>query len=153
VDAARDPAVYPLLLGCKEEHQSLYEGPKGEKLALVAPHLVGLPAGSPFLPALVEQGWGKSWAVFLTSAAPAADVRKHLRRFLLVRTEAGKEMYFRFYDPRVLRVYLPTCTPEELAQFYGPITRYLLEDGDPARCAVYQRKGTVLDRTAFRVSR
>ena len=43
----------------------------------------------------------------------------------------GKRLLFRYYDPRVLRVFLPTCTPAELAGFFGPIRGYLLEAGAP----------------------
>jgi hypothetical protein len=35
------------------------------------------------------------------------------RRFLRVKDEDG--LVFRFYDPRVMRVYLPTCAAGELA--------------------------------------
>ena len=40
-------------------------------------------------------------------------------------------MLFRFYDPRVMRMYLPTCTAEELAIVFGPVGAYLLEGQDP----------------------
>ncbi len=151
LDAALDPAIYLLMQSCEEEHQSLYEGTKGEELALVAPYLVRLPSGSPFLQTLIEKGWGKTGGVYLTSLAPFAEVRKHLRKFLTVRTEAGKELYFRFYDPRVLRLFLPTCKAEELAQLFGPISRFLLEEAGPCHCILYQRKGTSLTKTPIRV--
>jgi hypothetical protein len=37
---------------------------------------------------------------------------------------------FRYYDPRVLRVYLPTCQPNELRTVFGPIRSYLVEGED-----------------------
>ena len=37
-------------------------------------------------------------------------------------------LYFRYYDPRVLRVYLPTCDADELRTLFGPISRLLCED-------------------------
>ena len=43
----------------------------------------------------------------------------------------GKKLYFRYYDPRVLREYLPTCNEEELAAFFGPVVSYMMEDKDP----------------------
>jgi hypothetical protein len=132
LDAARDDLVYALLQTSKEQYQSLYEGPKGERLAAVAPYLVRLPPESPLLEPLARQGWGKSWGVYLTSPQPFAEVRRHFRRFLLVRTEAGEELYFRFYDPRVLRAFLPTCLPAEAAAFFGPVTAYWVEAEEPA---------------------
>jgi hypothetical protein len=132
LDAARDLRVLVLLHESGEEFQSLYEGPKGEQLGLVAPYLVRLPAASPLLETLVGEGWGRSWGVYLTSRSPFGDVRKHLRRFLVVQTDDGKKLYFRFYDPRVLRDYLTTCTGPEAHEFFGPVESYLVEDADPA---------------------
>jgi hypothetical protein len=150
VDAARDPrGVLAFLQACKEEHQSLYEGPKGEQLAAAAPYLVRLPPGSPVLQPLIQQGWGNSWGVYLTSGQPFAEVRRHLRHFLLVQLPDGKEYYFRFYDPRVLRVYLPTCTPEESKQFFGPIGSYLVEAEEPRAVLQFRREGRQPQRIAL----
>ena len=56
-------------------------------------------------------------------------MRHHLRHFLEVKLPDDTQVYFRFYDPRVLRVFLPTCTPDDTNQFFGPmIQNYLVED-------------------------
>jgi hypothetical protein len=55
-------------------------------------------------------------------------MRQHLRRLLTVYDEKGKPLLFRFYDPRVMRVYLPTCNSEELTAIFGPVASYILED-------------------------
>jgi hypothetical protein len=47
-------------------------------------------------------------------------------------------MLFRYYDPRVLRSYLPTCTPEELAQVFGPIHSFVMESAEGA-CIEFSR--------------
>jgi pSer/pThr/pTyr-binding forkhead associated (FHA) protein len=127
LDAARDPKVLELLRASKEQYQSLYEGVQGEVLAAYAPYLVSLPPECGLLNDLLAQGWGKSWGVFLTCEKPFAEVRKHFRHFLLVDVEGGERMYFRFYDPRVLRVFLPTCTPTEAKEFFGPVRTFLVE--------------------------
>jgi Domain of unknown function (DUF4123)/FHA domain len=131
LDAARDPLVLAILFQSDQEYQSLYEGPEGNKLSVVAPYLVRLPKDSPLLEVVVRASWGKSWGVFLTSDSPLADVRRHLRHFLMVKLPDGKQVYFRFYDPRVLRVYLPTCTVEETRAFFGPIKSVLMEEEKP----------------------
>lgn len=131
LDAARDINALALLLQSKEEYQSLYEGPQGAKLAQVAPYLVRLKEDSPLLEKLVNEGWGQSWGVYLTCDGEFKDVRYHLRHFLEVKLPDGKQVYFRFYDPRVLRVYLSTLNVDETAQFFGPIKQYLMEDEDP----------------------
>jgi len=130
LDAARSPRVLELLKESKEEYQSLYEGDKGVTIAPWGPWLVRLPAESPLLEALVKEGWGESWSVFLTAKASFAEVRKHFRHFLLVRLPDGREVYFRFYDPRVLRTFLPTCSVNESAELFGPIQGFVTESPD-----------------------
>jgi pSer/pThr/pTyr-binding forkhead associated (FHA) protein len=127
LDAARDPRVLELLRASGEEYQSLYEGFQGELLDAYAPHIVKLSPESVLISTLANEAWGKSWATFLACPQSLNDVRKHFRRFLLVRTTGGEELYFRFYDPRVLRVFLPTCTAEEVREVFGPVTCYLME--------------------------
>lgn len=128
LDAARDSNILLLLKNSGEEYQSLYEGAQGEELADVAPYLVGLPAQCSLLETLLTSGWNQSWGVFLISNADFKAVRRHFRHFLLVEDENGKELYFRFYDSRVLRVFLPTCKSKEAQQFFGPVNCFLMED-------------------------
>jgi uncharacterized protein DUF4123/FHA domain-containing protein len=141
LDAARDIKILALLLQSKEEYQSLYEGPKGATLAQVAPYLVRLQKDSALLEKLVRDGWGESWGVYLTCASEFHEVRRHLRHFLEVMLPDGKQVYFRYYDPRVLRVYLPTCTFEETDSFFGPIQNYLIEDEDPETLLQFSNRG------------
>jgi hypothetical protein len=139
LDAARDPLVLARLLGCGERYQSLYEGPRADRLADVAPYLVALPVGTPFLETLVRDGWGKSWGIYLACERPFEELRHHLRRFLTVETEASKKLLFRFYDPRVLRVFLPVCTPGEREEFFGPVTEFLMEGIDEPPLLIFSR--------------
>jgi len=131
LDAARDIRILALLLHHKEQCQSLYEGVEGAQLAQVAPYLVRLQKDSRLLEALVKEGWSKSWGVYLTSASDFLELRRHLRHFLQVKLPDGEQVYFRFYDPRVMRVFLPSCTAEETMQFFGPIKRYVMESEEP----------------------
>lgn len=128
LDAARDDRVLELLRSSGDRYESLYEGQQGQYLAQSAPYLVELPKDSPLLATLVREGWGRSWGVYLSSLKPFPEVRRHFRQFLLVRTQDGRELYFRFYDPRVLRVFLATCDDNEISEFFGPVQSYLVED-------------------------
>jgi hypothetical protein len=56
-----------------------------------------------------------------------------------VKTEDGEELYFRFYDPRILRIFLPECTAEEAVEFFGPIQAFWVEAEDPNMCLVFRR--------------
>lgn len=131
LDAARDARILPVLRHYNEQCQSLYELQSAQALAAVAPYLVSLPPQSPLLHFLTQQTWGLAWGVYLNSTLPFEEVRKHLRRFLVVRTEQGEELLFRFYDPRVLRVYLPTCSAQEAGEFLGALKCYMVEGEVP----------------------
>ena len=146
LDAARDIRILALLLHHKEQCQSLYEGEQGATLAQVAPYLVRLVKESLLLEAVVKEGWGKNWGVYLTSPSDLQEVRRHLRHFLQVKLPSGEQVYFRFYDPRVMRVFLPTCTPEDTTQFFGPIQNYLVEDENPKKLFRFVNTGKGSER-------
>ncbi|CAG0966376.1 hypothetical protein ANAEL_00930 [Anaerolineales bacterium] len=129
LDTARDNEILPLLSGSGCTFECLYGGAFAATMSDYAPYLVAVPADSPFLRALLDQGWGESWGIFLATDAELKTLRRHLRRFLSVKLPDGRQVLFRFYDPRVLRAFLPTCTGEELERFFGPIETYCLESG------------------------
>lgn len=79
--------------------------------------------------------------MFFFSDAKLKDLRKHFRKFLEVKRESGAKLVFRYYDPRVLRVYLPTCTPEERALVFGPVAEFLVEGHDPATLLRFAPEG------------
>jgi pSer/pThr/pTyr-binding forkhead associated (FHA) protein len=128
LDAARDDRILELLRQSVEPHQSLFEGIQGEPLATVAPYIVGpFRKDSKLLHRLVTEGWGRRWGIYLTSREPFKEVRRHFRRFLMVEMEeAGEPIYFRFYDPWVLRVFWPTCS-ERQRQDFTRRTAYIVE--------------------------
>jgi hypothetical protein len=88
---------------------------------------------------LVEQGWGNSWGIFVDTAAEMRALRQHLRQFVMVYSPEAKPLYFRYYDPRVFRTFLPTCTVDELATWFGPVNSYLVEDEQPNVLLHYSR--------------
>jgi len=131
LDSARDEAVLELLEDSGGTYASLYEGPKAEELAAVAPYLLELPEGSDLLERVLLEGWGRSWGIFLKSQLSFPEVRRQLRKHLMVQVEGkDKPVYFRFYDPRVLRDFLPGCTPEQTEEFFGPIQSFYAEGED-----------------------
>lgn len=146
LDAARDDRILEILRESPEEHRSLYEGAPGDGLAEVAPYLVELPRGSALIERLVREGWGRSWGVWLASRRPLKEVRTHFRRILMVSVDGGeRRFYFRFYDPRVLRVFLPTCSARQEEEMFGDreIEGFLVEGerGEPIRFAPGRRAG------------
>lgn len=132
LDAAQDDMIIELLHCSNAEYQILYEGASAKDLASFGPYLVKLPPQNSFLPGLIKNGWGKNWGVYLKTNAGFAEVRKHLRHFLTVKTPEGKQVYFRFYDPRIMRMVVAGFNSEESALFFGPIHSYLCESSEPS---------------------
>jgi hypothetical protein len=127
LDGARSIEIFRMLLACHLEYACLYSGPLTGELEVAAPYLVQLDHGYRDTHEFIQRAWGNSWGVFLRSETSLKKLRRHLREFLVVRDERGERLVFRYYDPRVLRVYLPTCTPAELRTFFGPIETFWTE--------------------------
>ena len=60
-------------------------------------------------------------------------------------------MLFRYYDPRVLRKFLPTCTPEQIAAFFGPADSVLIENEDGTELLRFRlvNEGLKLEKRQF----
>ena len=127
LDGARDKRIFPSLDLLERDYCCLYAGKLDPRLARAAPYLVRLEKGDRFSDFLLDQGWGRNWGIFLRTCTSFEELRKHLRTFLRVRDESGRRLIFRWYDPRVFRVYLPTCSAKELRTIFGPVDRYLVE--------------------------
>jgi hypothetical protein len=132
LDCARDPRIYRALLESRLEFRCLYSGKLDRLLEMNAPHLVELIPTNRLIHTWIDEGWGQSWGIFLR-IQDSSNLRHHLRDFLKVRTEDGRTLVFRYYDPRVLRVYLPTCTVDELRRFFGPVATFHAESAEAKR--------------------
>lgn len=133
LDGASVPRLPQTLEQMEVESECLFRGELDPELALVAPYLaVVQQPGHPFTDWLLQEGWGQHWGVFAVSKADFRNLRMHLRAFLKVYGPDLKPLYFRYYDPRVLRVYLPTCDEQESRTVFGPVLRYVVEDEDPS---------------------
>jgi hypothetical protein len=110
--------------------KSLLIGPMGNAIAQAAPYIIGMALDSPFM-----ENWsrhfGGSAGILLTTPADMDTLFEHLRDIFIAKTEDGEKYYFRYYDPRVLRGYLPTCTREEVGHFFGPIRAFYVEGEEP----------------------
>ena len=131
LDGASIPELRQILHALKPEHECLYIGALSDDMAEVAPYLVQLEPEAAFTKTVLEQGWGKHWGVFVAAEAGLRDLRQHFRRFLTVYDPDGKALLFRYYDPRVLRSYLPTCNAEEIGKMFGPVKAFFAEAEKP----------------------
>jgi hypothetical protein len=136
LDAARSERICVLLRESIDASCSLYDGLTAITMAEVAPYVVSLSSGSRLLEHLVMEGFGDAWGIYATGLdLTLKSVRAHLRTLLFVEAEVEAEteaepMYFRFYDPRVLRVFAEVRTPRQEEQLLGPIASFLCEGED-----------------------
>jgi hypothetical protein len=131
LDAARDTRIYSKLAEGEVEVAPLFRGEKAEELAAVAPYLVALQRDDAFTDWLFSYGWGNSWGIIVESSVGLTDLKRHFQSLIMVYDEDGKPLYFRYYDPRVFRVYLPTCNTSELEVMFGPVSSYYVEGEEP----------------------
>jgi len=108
------------------------------ELAGVAPHLFHLRPGHDYGDIFFRLGWRNAWGILLATTADQPLLYRHLRTLLRARSEK-KRLVFRYYDPRILRQYLPACTPAELERFFGPISSLVVEAEEPNQFHLFQR--------------
>jgi len=142
LDCARDTRIFGAVDGYRGEKCCLYAGTLPWQLQMAAPSLVQLEPDDRFTEFVLRNGWGNSWGIFLHTDTILNHLRRHLRGFLRVRDQFGRKLLFRYYDPRVLRTYLPSCWKEELETVFGPIDRFLMESEDPANLLEFSFDGT-----------
>ena len=142
LDGARIPELPARLAAAREESACLYRGQLEEDLLTTAPYLVKLRAEGDVAKWLWSEGWGKSWGIYLVTTTGFEALRRHFRGFLRVRDYTGKVLYFRYYDPRVLRIYLPTCNGAEITTVYGNIERFVCEDEHAQQAIEYPHHRT-----------
>jgi hypothetical protein len=121
LDGAQIQNLHVMLRELNIPHVPLFRESPQENILHVTPFIARFSPSEILLnwmamsPAVLET------ALLCTSIAPLEETHAHLRRFLLVRDDTGRQMYFRFWDPRVIEPFLKSATPEERRWFCGPI--------------------------------
>ena len=151
LDGARDVRIASRVDGYSDEKACLYEGTLPRELTNAAPHLLRLYPDDSFCRRLLRDGWGQSWGVFAVAPTSLNSLRRHFRKFMIVRGPTGKRLVFRWYDPRVLRAYLPTCNLEELRTVFGPIEAFVVEGVDAGTVLRFSFDGERLTESRVRV--
>ncbi|WP_376096861.1 DUF4123 domain-containing protein [Roseomonas sp. CCTCC AB2023176] len=92
-------------------------------------------AGDGFLDWWRSAGLGQAWGIVAAARADMPAFRRHLKKLLRAQLPDGRVVYFRFYDPRVLRTFLPLADARQLGRVFGPIERFFIESesGHPMR--------------------
>jgi hypothetical protein len=123
---------------------SLYQNKDELSIQSVAPFIFKYESVSDFASWLSKEGWGNAWGIFIVARADMNQIHYHLSGFNRVKKDDGTQMYFRYYDPRVLRIFLRNYNTNQLATFFGLIDRFICEDEDPATALVFSFDGRKL---------
>jgi hypothetical protein len=129
LDPLRDPRIPAFLDASGEGFVPLDDGLR------VAAYVVQLPPHARLLDVLIKDGWSRGWGFYCTSPGGLDEVCAHFRNFVTLYTPGGTPMTYRFWDPRVLRASAPAFLPQEAADFFGPLTRVVVE-GEKGEMAV-----------------
>lgn len=130
IDAAKVPLLPSLLDASELPHACLVSGDPG--LAPVVPWLVELTEDAEILRNLFSDHpadtawWGRQPAIFLRSYAGLDPLRAHLARLVKVRSDLGRPLFFRFWEPEIAHDYLAGIAdwPERVASLlYSPHAR------------------------------
>jgi hypothetical protein len=147
LDGARDHRIADFVRFSNLQYACMYSGKLSPALQQAAPYIVHLSPKAELTRTLLQQAWGQSWGILIETGPDISmeQLRRHFRGLQRVSTEDGTSLVFRFYDPRVLRVYLPTCTLSELGQFFGPVTKIVVEDMEGEGMVEYRKIAQGID--------
>ena len=128
IDSVTFPDLRIVLEQARMEYHSLFSGPDDEILESEAPVLVPLSAPDCAFASRLAQMADADF-ICIGYFAETARIVRHLKGWLSVhlpltapeRSHEDKPVLFRFYDPRILTLFLATLTPQEAVAYCGPI--------------------------------
>lgn len=89
---------------------------------------------------LQEMEQRKNGVVWLWSEMTLLDLQKHLQTYLNGKLKSGREVLFRFYDPRVMPIFLNMLHKEQANQFWGKVNQCMLWDGKNKQHQIYRKE-------------
>jgi len=149
LDMARSPQIRSSVLASAPHLVCLEPGRLSPEQQAAAPYAVRVQPSGPVIRQWLGDGWGDHWGIFAVPGERISleAVRRHFHALLRVRMPEGDVAIFRFYDPRVFRVFLPTGSPAQLKEFFGPFDAFWVEDEDAAALLRFRLEGGRLERT------
>ncbi len=125
-DACDDSEIQALVQNEEFGAVSLYHGASATKFKSIAPYLCRV--NSILFAKVEDELTDRHWGYYLIadSGMELAQLRRHFRKFLLVEGPDARELYFRFYDPRVITTFLRASTRDEAAEFFGMVQEFIV---------------------------
>lgn len=122
---------------------TLFEGAMAATVAHKGPCVVENARSGAFLDTWVTH-LGRSAGVVLKTRLPIEELKRVLRNLFIVRDQTEQEYFFRFYDPRVLRVFLGTAARDQLTEFFVAVPVWVAECEDGKGWMFYSCDQSVL---------
>jgi RHS repeat-associated protein len=142
VDGCAVPAISDLARTLGPERAAcLYLGDAAANYGDKAPYL--LRVDSALAATLGDGASGPAWGCFVVSSSGFEAVRRHLRGWLTVNSPEGEAWLFRFWDPRLLPIFLRASLPDELNAFFGPIDAFAVIDPVGSAFAAWRDTATI----------
>jgi len=131
IDLAVADQMRPKVLGrLRTEAETLFARNASRKVLEVGPWLVRLSQAPDIQRSLDALDPELPWGYYVYAAIDIVSLRQTLRRFNLVRLpEDGQEVLFRYWDPRVMRVFLQVANRDQRDKLFEFIDRIEAPDG------------------------
>lgn len=107
--------------------RSFYRGATDPEIEAVGPYIFTYPNSTSFQNWYIQNGLHKHWGILIDSPSSFDQIYEHFRKFVCFQSEDDQLLYFRFYDPRVLKLFLLDCDSVQLTEFFGPVTKFICE--------------------------
>lgn len=150
LDPTDEPRVVERVEESGDRSTNLYVGSAQRDYWAISPYLLQMKPDDLdwILMNLQEDAWG----ILAETSADLNAMKRHFRKFLTVREEeSGRFLLFRFYDPRVLPIFLESCSVQQAHAFFGPVQSfYFFSDSQTVRQAkLSDQSGFVAEQADF----
>ena len=139
VDAAQDKKLHDLVFAALFPN-CLFLTDTFSPVGRAAPYMVPVAHAERLMNEWRARGRGRNWGLFVRADIPIPRLLQRLRILNLATLPDGSTALFRWWDPRVLRVFLPTCSGEDLAPWFDGVEEWVCEEAGGEEVRVYRRE-------------
>ena len=131
----------------------LFPGETDPMVLTRAPWLVRAEPGDEIMSWILQEGWGRNWGMFavVPHDTPFEAVLDHFRKFLQVRLPDQRLVFFRFYDPRVQRLFLPSCDTAQAEELFALPFAWICEGEGGEALLSYTEAGGAVQTSTLRL--